>query len=227
VSKSTRNAAFNKFLSFGDIDWSRTEAYSLGHMGQIYINVKGREPAGIVARGADYERAMERVITALRTLRTDDGRPMLDRVIRSSELPHGAHQDESADLHVVLDGYRYISCPLFATDQNVISKQIRGDSGCHRMNGAFIAYGPHIRAGVQVKDARIVDLAPTALHLLDCPIPDDMDGHVLNDLFNGKLARRSPQIAAAGDNGRQKAYVLSKDEEAELEDRLKGLGYLG
>ena len=48
-------------------------AYSLGHMGQIYINVKGREPHGIVERGADYDRACEQVIEALRSLTGPEG----------------------------------------------------------------------------------------------------------------------------------------------------------
>jgi predicted AlkP superfamily phosphohydrolase/phosphomutase len=32
------------FLSEDDIDWSRTRAYATGHMGQIDVNLKGREP---------------------------------------------------------------------------------------------------------------------------------------------------------------------------------------
>ncbi|MCA9245377.1 MAG: alkaline phosphatase family protein, partial [Phycisphaerales bacterium] len=43
------------FLSFDDVDWSRTKAYSLGNVGQIRINVAGREPFGCVARGEEYE----------------------------------------------------------------------------------------------------------------------------------------------------------------------------
>jgi predicted AlkP superfamily phosphohydrolase/phosphomutase len=233
VSKSTRNAVFNKFLSFDDIDWSRTIAYSLGHMGQVYVNVKGREPNGIVERGVDCERACERVISALYTLTTPDGRPMVERIIRKHEITAGEHADEGPDLHVMLDGYRYISCPLFATDGNVISKQIRGDSGCHRLHGILIAQGPHIRAGGQVKSARIVDLAPTTLHLMGHPTPGDMDGHVLTGILTPAfLARYPAQVEATAAQTSQGAdsqqpYFLSDQEEAELELRLKGLGYLG
>ena len=234
VSKSTRNAVFNKFLSFDDVDWDRTVAHSLGHMGQIYICVDGREPQRIVARGgqtgiaSDYEVARGQIVSALESLITPDGRPMLDRVIHRSEMSPGDHADEGPDLHVVLDGYHYISCPLFATDGHIVSKQIRGDSGCHRMNGVFIAYGPHIRAGTQVENARIVDLAPTTLHLMDCPIPDDMDGHVLADaLETSFFYTRPPEIESTDLRSKRVVYIPSDDEEAELEARLKGLGYLG
>ena len=238
VSKSTRNAVFNKFLSFDDIDWSRTIAYSLGHMGQIYLNVKGREPHGIVepkatigrtqiGTGYTYQESCERVIDALRTLSTPDGRPMLDRVIYQSALSPGEHQDEGPDLHVVLDGYRYISCPLFATDGNIISKQIRGDSGSHRTHGVFIARGPHIRTGAQVSGARIVDLAPTILTLLGCPVSGDMDGRVLTEVLLDRVAQ-VPILASTAPATEERArHDLSDDEEAELQTRLKGFGYLG
>lgn len=40
---------------FVNVDWSATQAYALG-LGQIYINLQGREKNGIVKPGADYER---------------------------------------------------------------------------------------------------------------------------------------------------------------------------
>ena len=228
VSISTRNAVINKFLSFDDVDWSRTIAYSMGHVGQIFINLKGREPSGIVERGGDYERARERVIEVLSTLTTPDGRPMLERVVRKEEITVGDHADDGPDLHVVLDGYRHISFPLFAADGNVISRQIRGDSGCHRPHGILIARGPHIRAGAQVENARIVDLAPTTLHLMGLPVPDDMDGRVLTKVLTPAFSDEHPiHVGSADTCASQDALYFSEREQAELEFRLKGLGYLG
>jgi len=171
---------------------------------------------------------LQAVVDALGDLRTPDGRPMVERVIRRADLPGGAHAAEGPDLHVVMDGYRYISCPLFATDGNVISKQIRGDSGSHRMHGALIAHGPQVRVGARVQGARIVDLAPTALYLLGCPIPDDMDGRVLDGILRPSvLANRAPEMEAVSVELARGAHVLSEEEEAELERRLKGLGRRG
>jgi predicted AlkP superfamily phosphohydrolase/phosphomutase len=234
VSKSTRNAVFDKFLSFDDVDWDRTVAYSLGHMGQIYINGQDRKSSsssrenGRMSRHPDDERACDTVIEALRGLTTPDGRPMLDRAVRQSVLAPGPHLNEGPDLHIVLDGYKYISCPLFANDGHVISKQIRGDSGSHRSNGILIASGPLIQSGAEVDNPRIVDLAPTALHILGCPVPGDMDGRVLTemlvpDLRQAAVTKGQPDAALPA----QESYTLSQDEETELQARLKGLGYLG
>jgi hypothetical protein len=211
-------------------------------MGQIYVNGQGghpgsrsraarrdksSEPGRDNDQGHDKERGYNQVIDALSTLTTPDGRPMLDLVIRQTALPPGAHRDQGPDLHVILDGYRYVSCPLFATDGNVISRQIRGDSGSHRSHGILIASGPQIEQGSLLNQPRIVDLAPTVLHVMGCPVPDDMDGRVLTEALAQELQESAPTRASDPDAPDQEAYVLSQDEEAEIEARLKGLGYLG
>jgi predicted AlkP superfamily phosphohydrolase/phosphomutase len=233
VSKSARNAVFDKFLSFSDVDWKRTIAYSLGHMGQIYVNGRSGHPGAKATepeQSADHqpkEREINQVIDALSTLTTPDGRPMLDLVIRQTALPPGAHRDEGPDLHLTLDGYRYISCPLFATDGNVISRQIRGDSGSHRLHGIFIARGPQIQQGSLLDQPRIVDLAPTVLHLMGVGVPGDMDGRILTEALSDELRETAPLYASDPTPSPQERYELSQDEEAEIEARLKGLGYLG
>ncbi|MCP4514973.1 MAG: hypothetical protein GY824_07065, partial [Delftia sp.] len=82
VSKGSRNRVMGKFLSFNDVDWSRTVAYSMGHVGQVYLNRRGREERGIIADGAEYEAARQRVVRALRQLtHPESGKPLLDKVI--------------------------------------------------------------------------------------------------------------------------------------------------
>jgi predicted AlkP superfamily phosphohydrolase/phosphomutase len=45
---------FDQGQFFQDVDWSKTRAYAMG-LGNIYINLKGREGQGIVNPGAEYE----------------------------------------------------------------------------------------------------------------------------------------------------------------------------
>jgi len=225
VSKSTRNKVVGKFLSFDDVDWSRTQAYSIGHVGQIYVNLKGREPEGIVEPGTEYESVRQRVIDALEDLRhPETGRPMVDQVIPGDQVVHGPYASHSPDLHVVLDGYRAIAFPLFATDSRIVTRQIRGDSGCHRRHGIFIARGPEVQSGGTVDGARILDLAPTILHLMGLPVPDDMDGRVLTEALS---TSRPVEHRSTGQADEDAAGGLSAEETAEVEDRLRALGYLG
>jgi predicted AlkP superfamily phosphohydrolase/phosphomutase len=159
---------------------------------------------------------------ALQELRDEAGRPLVTRLIPRRDIYHGRHAEHGPDLHVVLDDYKMISFPLFATDSSIITKQIRGDSGCHRREGVFIASGPGIRRGTTLAGASILDLAPTILHLAGLPVPSVMDGRVLGEIFKTppdvRYTETQPEIRPEAG--------LDETESAEVEERLRGLGYL-
>jgi predicted AlkP superfamily phosphohydrolase/phosphomutase len=228
VSKRARNKVMDRFLSFADVDWSRTVAYSIGHVGQVYINLNGRQPRGIV-RPEEYEAVRQRVVEVLGTLKNPTtGEPLMSQILTREQVCEGPYCEHGPDLHLVMDDYRYIACPLFATNNRIVTNQIRGDSGCHRSNGIFLARGPVLKRGALIRGAGIVDLAPTILHLMGEAVSDDMDGQVLHDIFKPAFEETHVvhyQVAAAV--GSREAQVLSSEEEAEIEDRLRGLGYLG
>jgi len=207
------------------VDWSRTLAYSIGHVGQVYVNLKGREPEGIVEPGAEYEDVRRRVTEALGQLRhPQTGRPLTDQVIPGDQVAYGPYAHRGPDLHLILDGYKTIVFPLFATDGRIVTRQIRGDSGCHRRHGIFIAWGAQVRQGAQVADARIWDLAPTILHLMGEPVVDDMDGRVLTEALT---TSRPVEYRPAGLDDAEAEAGLSADDSAQVEERLRALGYLG
>jgi predicted AlkP superfamily phosphohydrolase/phosphomutase len=225
VSRKARNEMVGKFLSFEDVDWSKTIAYSMGHVGQIYINLQGREPFGCVTPDR-YADARQQVIDALNTLIDPaTGRPLVDRIIPREEAAHGPYADQGADLHLILDGYRTIAFPLFATEGRVLTPQIRGDSGCHRLHGIFIGSGPAFASGA-VAGPKITDLAPTILHILNVPVPEDMDGRVLREALAPELRGQATQIGAAASTSTAQVDFTA-EEQAEVEDRLRALGYLG
>ncbi|MBP7688009.1 MAG: alkaline phosphatase family protein [Thermoflexales bacterium] len=226
VSRKARNEVVGKFLSFEDVDWSQTTAYSMGHVGQIYLNVQGREPHGIITPDR-YAAARQQVIDALNTL-TDPatGKSLVDRIIPREEAAHGPYADQGADLHLILDDYKTIAFPLFATEGRVLTPQIRGDSGCHRLHGIFIGQGAAFAQGATIDGARIIDLAPTILHILGQPVPEDMDGRVLNDALSTELRGKSAEVSAATSTS-QTQVDFTDAEQAEVEERLRALGYLG
>jgi predicted AlkP superfamily phosphohydrolase/phosphomutase len=154
----------------------------------------------------------------------ETGQPLVDEIIPGDRVVHGPYAHRGPDLHIVMDGYRTIVFPLFATDSHIVTRQIRGDSGCHRMHGILVASGPEIRAGETITDARIVDLAPTILHLMGLPVPDDMDGRVLTETLT---TPRPVEFRAVSVDDAGAEAGLSEEESTEVEERLRALGYLG
>ena len=222
VSKKARNNIVSKFLSFDSVDWSRTIAYSMGHVGQVYINRLGRDAHGIVP-DSEYERRLAEVSEVLAELRDVDGRPILTNLVRGRDAYHGPYAQLGPDLHLELDHYAMIACPLFATEGRVMTSQIRGDSGCHRKEGIFIAGGPAFRSGLTLPEVDILDLAPTMLQILDQPVPRIMDGRVLSEALVDPAPVRFSDEAEGGIVAEQ---GFSSSESEQIEGRLRGLGYL-
>ena len=194
----------------------------MGHVGQIYMNMAGREPQGIVTE-ADYAQKRQAVIDSLSDLQDGNGRSLVTKIIPREETYQGPYAADGPDLHLVLDDYNVIASPLFATDGKVVTQQIRGDSGCHRSEGILIAHGPAISSQTTVTKANILDLAPTILHLLGQPVPRIFDGRVLQEIFTHPTEISYSDDETDYDMDEQ-AY--GEDELAQVEDRLRSLGYL-
>lgn len=62
----------------------------------------------------------------------------------------------------------------------------------HETAGVFLAAGPHIRRGVEVEGASVLDLTPTMLHYLGFPVAKDMDGKVLEGVFEERFRELNP-----------------------------------
>jgi predicted AlkP superfamily phosphohydrolase/phosphomutase len=218
------------FLSFHNVDWSRSSAYSFGrHYGSLFLNVKGREPHGSVDP-ADYERTRDDIASALLAWRDPElGRPLVSRAIRREEVWHGPRFDEAPDLILLPHDDADIFYGLSDFGSSRVWDETYRYSGMHRDNGMFVASGPLVRGG-SGHAASIVDLAPTILYLLGREIPPDMDGRVLDEVLSPGLVASNP--ARRGDAGsdsgagRGPAREYNAEEEAEVMQRLRDLGYL-
>lgn len=72
-------------------------------------------------------------------------------------------------------------------------------------------------------EANILDLAPTIMAVMNQPVPRVMDGRVLTEMFNFP-----PEVTYSEEasNGLGERVELSPEEAAQVEERLKSLGYL-
>jgi predicted AlkP superfamily phosphohydrolase/phosphomutase len=197
-----RLGQFEARVRYGTIDWAHTEAYfdENPYFPTLRINLKGRQPKGTVEPGQPYEELRDRLIRELEAWRhPETGAAIVERAYRREEAYSGPCLEEAADIipkWALHQGYSYaFRMSSKAPDQAWIEQldlllpqnmqYFTGKSGTHRDDGIFVARGPAIRAGVAVDGARIIDLAPSLLHLLGVPVPEDMDGRVLHEIIGG------------------------------------------
>ncbi len=219
------------FLSFLDVDWSRSRAYSFGrHLGSIYINLKGREPQGIVEPGAEYEAVrdeIERLAYDFRDPRT--GRKLIGEVLRREDIYSGPYLDRAPDLILRPKEPSDIFFGLADFGHRETVSSVYRYSGMHRDYGMLIMNGPGVRRGGAIEGASIQDIAPTILHTMGLPVPANMDGQVLGNAFEDQYVESfpveigDPSVFTGDDTG----SGYSKEGEKEIMDRLEGLGYLG
>jgi len=231
-----------KFARQGDVlhdlavDFSRTKACVMhaGMAGFVYLNLKGRQPTGIVEPAA-YDSLRQELIGRFlgpecRT-RAPDGEEfaMFTEVHKPEEL-YGVSRENQPWMPDLI---------LTPRDGLAVVRRIRGRNpvqwlpyrrieGTHRPDGILVAAGPHI-AKVANVHAEIVDCAPTLLAMLGLRIPDDMQGRVVTELFDGPMtveteAATSPGVTAQGSTATDEVY--SQDDLDAVTDRLQELGYL-
>lgn len=97
--------------------------------------------------------------------------------------------------------------------------------------GVLIAAGRHVAKGAALREARLVDIAPTVLALLGLPGADDMDGRVLEELFVEDWRRAYPRDTVPTYDTAEWLASRGGDPEASgvddaLMERLRGLGYI-
>lgn len=218
------------FLSFDDVDWSRTRAFSIGSFGQIYINLAGARPHGIVRPGREYEILKEEITCAALALRDPrTGEPVVERVYRREEIYSGPYLDRTPDLLVQPRGWEYMAFGHADFGSNRLVEGITGLSGHHRPEGVLILAGAGVRPGLRLEKVSILDLAPTILHALGVAVPEELDGRVLSEAFEAAWVGARPVTYSRASVYRDGASSpgLSDQEMAEVQDRLRGWGYAG
>ena len=216
-------------------DWSRTKAFAHGHYGNIYINLQGREPFGIVKPGKEYEQVCDLICQGLEEwVNPLTGKPVVKRAWRKQELYYGPYLNYAPDIIIEWADYAYVGSratnyrgpavhDVHCFYHNLIQ------SGSHRPEGILLLKGPGVRPGYSSPPVNIQDVAPTILYMGGLPIPSYMDGRVLVELFEDDFVRENPPcIVQMSLPGTQKGISgdLSPEDSEEILKRLRGLGYL-
>jgi predicted AlkP superfamily phosphohydrolase/phosphomutase len=181
------------------IDWENTQAFAQG-MVYIYVNLKGREPSGIVFPGKEYEDLIDKIIDLLYEIKDPQtGRRLISVSLRNKDADFiGLSGERVGDVILalnplyVLDNRVRISGDLFENlktglpDGSIHGQQLPstdwGEYGS--MKSLLIAHGPKIRKGqVLGKPINMVDIAPTIANILEIAPPKNSEGRVIQELF--------------------------------------------
>lgn len=223
----------NNRVTFPDtIDWSQTQAYSYGYHGQIFLNVIGREPSGIVDSDTDYRKLISDIESSLRAM-TDsaDGRAIVTDIIRQRNAFHGPYTYLGADLVIVMRDMSYITRQGYefsSTRGEFLSYPTTYESGSHRIDGLLFVSGPSFNSSGNSTLCSIMDISPTIMNIFGLSVAENMDGKILSDKLRSV---RMDVVDLSYVYSRYDTSIwykpLTRDEENELTERLRNLGYLG
>jgi len=173
---------FGRGTFWPNVDWSKTRAYALA-LGQIYVNLKGRERSGIVEPGRAYNDLRAELVKKFGALKDPDtGEQVVRKVYRKEELYKGPYFSEAPDMVVGFEkGYRVSwQTSLGGIPPEIIEPNERRWSADHcsvdpsQVEGVLFSSRP-----VEAASPRIEDVAPSVLTKLGIAPPGDMDGHPL------------------------------------------------
>ncbi len=233
LPKSLKQAVPQALASFGKvahrIDWSRTQAYCPSAPGSgLWINLRGREPHGVVEPGAEYERVLARLRERLLAFRDPQtGEAIVTAVHRRDEAYRGPYSEDAPDL--LIETSRTV-CMVEGLGRRALMPAGRGPeerTGNHARDGILVLYGSEVRAGLTLPRAAIEDVGPTVLYLLGLAVDADMDGRVLTEALRPEVIGGRPvTVADVPYTVQGNGYQYSAEDEARIQDMLEGLGYV-
>jgi len=173
-----------------NVDWNKTKAYFFyGSDGTIYINLKGREPLGIV-NGDEYDKIINDLKAALLNLRDPEtGDRVIEKVLTRKELINNDFNilDDIPDVFLLKNKHYKLSG--YNPNKTIFGPPVVGRlkrPADHDINGIFLAYGSSIKH--TKVNASVVNIMPTILAILNLPISMHVDGKPLLSIFRNSQA---------------------------------------
>jgi predicted AlkP superfamily phosphohydrolase/phosphomutase len=168
-------------------DFDETTAYCVSSESRaIYLNVQDRFKGGKIRDSEVYETIWQRIINELKQIKSSKGLPFFEDVLRKEDVFRGPLLKNAPEIIMVPRHCMLAShfAPIISSENHPLND--------HDPKGIFIAHGPNIKENTRLKCLSITDIAPTILHMFHVPIPVEMDGRVVVEMFkeNRKLARK-------------------------------------
>ena len=213
-----------------DFKWPDSKAMVIDTAvnGHLFINVKDRQPDGIVEPGTEYDKLLEELRERFgNAVNPHTGELIFSKVGTPAEIYDFSDTDTTMFGDLVLVPQPGIELVLSDSKDGEYIEMTRSDSlmGAHCYEGIYLFSGRNIKNSIG-EQTHIVNIAPTIYAALGVELPMYMDGSVLGTLFEKEVPvsyQKSRIDVSCRSDDRQ---VLSTEEEAEITKRLSALGYV-
>jgi len=167
-------------------NWDQTLAFASSPFG-ISINLKEK----YTNLREKYEKLRKAIITELSQLKyPDSGENVFEKVYKKEAINLQRNFEIAPDiLFEYTEGFQgnvEINFKNKTIFMSLAKERFKFGTGIHARNGILIAWGKCIKNNLKIKNAKIIDVAPTILSIIGLPIPNDMDGRVLKEIIKTK-----------------------------------------
>ena len=162
------------------IDWSKTTAWGAGgYYGRLFLNVRGREPHGIIPP-EQYEATRDKLIAELEALGDPAGKPIGTKVHKPDDLYREVRGAAPPDLFVYFGNLRWRSVGTVGGPIHTFENDTGPDDANHAQDGLLMLAGPGIPARGPVEGMQLMDVTPTVLRLFGLDVPADLQGKAIS-----------------------------------------------
>ena len=187
-------------ISFALIDWTKTRAFGYSSVPTMFCPV--------------YTQSID-ANEFIKILGSSKYNDYIEEIIKTTNLYSGRYIDKLPQIIVKskIPIFPHISLRSTVKSSNFYT---------HSLNGIFLAYGEGIKKGCKIDKAKIYDIAPTILHILGLPIPNDMDGRVLMEIFeeDSEFSRQPVYVDPSYYERDEKEKIRSKIRELKFKERV-------
>lgn len=201
-------------IQLNALNLEETQVFDPGHigsMGGLYIN------DGALGPGTDETKLKTEVREKLLAFGHEND---LDISVYFPEELYGEKVSGSPDIIVRVAGTMIEDGGWDEAILDDRPERLSHQNGSHREEGVFIASGPDF-IETKLEGANVWDIAPTLLHCMKQPIPANMDGDVLEEIF----VDDRPIQRLGLDEYDNRRLPLDDEEQAEVAQQLSDLGY--
>ena len=237
-----RNRWEQRLVSLSSIDWSKTKAFAyevLPTYTNVWVNLKGRFPQGVIDPGDEYGQLIDFLMERLYELKDPETeKRIVKKIYKKDEVYTGPCSGMAPDLLISWweDDGLSVRPSLPVPGGKAVRRLGKGLdklinwTGTHRSRGIFLLHGSPFK-NVHIPDGtNIVDLAPTLLYLLGCPIPNDMDGNFIKAGFKEAYLESHPitycDVSGSISEEKNEVETYSEEEAGMVKQRLRALGYM-